>query len=140
MHVVLVGSAILVAIIATSFAFALRSPTSPNAVFAPCHSTAKLVCLTRNASGHTTTVHKGQVIELILSGTGLSWTKPQVIGQQLLRQVGAAPLRNGERREDFSAIATGHTMLQASATAKCAPGQVCPQFALLWRAAIVVIS
>lgn len=138
-RILLIGGVFAAVVAGSSIAFALQSPTTSNAIFAPCHTTLKLVCLSRSASSRATTVHKGQVIELTLSGTGLTWTKPQVIGKQLLRQLGGAPFRNGERRESLLAVATGHTTLQSSATARCAAGQACPQFALLWRASIVIV-
>lgn len=137
-HLALIAGIVGAALVASSVAFAMTRPASKAAAFSACHATSTLICLTQAASSHTTTVKKGQVVEVTLSGTTLQWSKPEVVGEQLLRPVGSALQRGGDSRARFSAIRTGTTAIQASATAKCSPGQACPQFALLWRAAIVV--
>ena len=127
------------AILATG-AFALQRLSQTRAMYATCRPAVTLVCLTRSASNHTTTVRKGDTVEVTLSGTTLRWTAPKVVGARLLRPIGTALSRGGARRERFKAVRAGHTIIQASATAKCSPGEICPQFALLWRAAIVVVN
>lgn len=139
-HFAVLSSVVVAGAIATPVASALSTPTAPRAVFSTCRPTGTLVCLTRNASNHTTTVHKGEIVELTLSGSDLSWTKPQVTDKRHLRLIGAAIQRGGESRGSFSAIQIGHATIQATATAKCSPGQICPQFALVWRATIVITS
>ena len=99
-----------------------------------------LVCLTRSAGNHVTTVQKGETVELTLTGSTLQWSEPEIVGAKILLPIGAALSRGGASRERFKAVRVGHTAIQATATAKCSPGEMCPQFALVWRAAVVVTN
>jgi hypothetical protein len=137
-RVVWIAAAALVVAIAGGVVAVVTTTNSPSTGITTCRASKLLVCIDRSASAKSTTAHIGQVIEVTLNGSGLLWSAVKEVGAQPLLQRGAVTRLGGQVRERFEAVKLGRTALQATATPKCSPGQVCPQFMLLWRAIVTV--
>jgi hypothetical protein len=130
------GVLALVACACGSTAAAQRSPKgSPSR----CVASSKSVCLGRDASGKTTTVHRGQTITITLADS-LQWSGPRVTSPGVIRAVGEPTNRGGTFVAIYIALAKGRTAIDVTGRPICSQGSACPQFILLWRASITVTA
>jgi hypothetical protein len=119
--------------------FAVVGPPGAAGAAAPgCHPSRHVVCLGRGDGGHSVRVEVGQTVTVGLGGSDLRWEGLREIGPHLLRQHGVTAVRHGVLTASYVATKAGRTGLQASGAPKCAPGEACPQFILLWQVRIVV--
>lgn len=121
------------------FSSSALAATSTSRAIPSCKSATGLVCLTNQAGGRVSTVRRGTHVEVTLRGAQLDWSSARQLAPTILHLIGSPIRVAGESRTTFLAVRDGRTVLQATAAAKCAPGTVCPQFVLLWRATIVVV-
>lgn len=84
-------------------------------------------------------VQVGQTVTVGLGGSDLGWEGLREIGPHLLRKHEATAVRHGVLTASYVATKAGRTSLRASGAPKCAPGEACPQFILLWQVRIVVV-
>jgi hypothetical protein len=83
-------------------------------------------------------VAQGQTVTVGLGGANLRWSGLRQVGPHLLHQRGATVLRGGALTASYVATTAGRTELRAGGAPKCAPGQACPQFILLWQVQVVI--
>jgi hypothetical protein len=103
-----------------------------------CHPGSHVVCLSRTDGGHSVPVGVGQTVTVELGGSGLQWSGLREVGPHLLRQHGATVERGGALTASYVATKAGRTVLRAGGAPKCAPGEACPQFILLWQVRVVI--
>jgi hypothetical protein len=133
-------ASLVTALLVGSFGVGLGACGTPIAAAADstCHGSEAVVCISQTDSGRSVGVRLGQTVEVTLSETSLSWSDLRQVGPQLLRVTHKATRSARQFRETYKAVALGHTTLQAIGAPRCAVGQACPQFLLLWRAQLVV--
>jgi hypothetical protein len=118
---------------------ALPATTAGAAMAVPaCRATAHLVCVARAEGGRSVAVKLGQTVRVDLSGSGLRWSGLREVGPHVLRQEARAVFHAGTLTASYEATKAGRTALRASGAPKCATGEACPQFILLWQVRVVV--
>jgi hypothetical protein len=96
------------------------------------------VCVDRADGGQTVSVRVGQSVRVTLGGSMLQWSALQQLGPLLLQRHGAVRHRAGGLAATYTAVKPGRTALRASGAPRCAPGQACPQFILVWQVHLVI--
>jgi hypothetical protein len=104
-----------------------------------CHPGRHVVCIGRADGGHSVRVARGQTVTVGLDGSDLRWSGLRQVGPHLLHQREKTVLRNGALMASYVATAAGRTELRAAGAPKCAPGQACPQFILLWQVRVLIV-
>jgi hypothetical protein len=100
--------------------------------------------LTNADSGHTVTVHTGEVIIVRLHGSHPSggrewaWSEPTAADGTILTRTKAHVLPDGGAMAVFSAERNGRTQIDSVKRCVARPGQVCPFLGILWRATVDV--
>jgi hypothetical protein len=135
-----IGFCVLMIGCAAGAGVAPNAAASPAPKVSKCQPSSEVVCVTRADSGRTIRVRLAQTVKVIVSETGLDWSKLREIGPQLLRPDSLSPQGAGELAASYKAVGVGRTTLQATGAPICAPGKACPQFLLLWRVAIIVTA
>ena len=103
-----------------------------------CHPGRHVVCIGRSDGGHSVHVEVGQTVTVGLNGSSLRWSGLHQVGPHLLRQHGTTMESRGALTASYVATKAGRTALQASGAPKCATGQACPQFIVLWQVRLVI--
>lgn len=91
------------------------------------------MCVTSDDDGHTVTVAVGWTVGVDLRTPNSLWSVPSQSHARVLRQIGALRRSGGAVQVAYKAVAPGRTELRALERPACRPGQMCPQFILLWR-------
>jgi hypothetical protein len=84
-------------------------------------------------------VQQGQTVTVGLGGSSLRWSRLRQVGPHLLHQRGSTVVRAGALSASYVATTAGRTELRAGGAPKCAPGDACPQFIVLWQVQVVVV-
>ena len=107
---------------------------------AACTTSARSVCVTPSANGHSVTVGVGWTIGLDLHAPNSVWSAPSEFGARLLRQIRGVRLDGGAAEVAYRAVAPGRTELRASERPVCPPAHMCPQYILVWGVHIIVTA
>jgi hypothetical protein len=103
-----------------------------------CTPSHHVVCIDKADSGHSLHVRVGQTLRVDLQSAGLSWAGLRQVGSRPLHENGSTDYHAGGLSASYGALKKGKTELLASGAPKCSPGEVCPQFIVLWRVQVVV--
>jgi hypothetical protein len=103
-----------------------------------CRMQHDVVCLDRADGGHRVQVARGDTVMVDLEGSGLRWSELRQVGPTLLHRVGPVVSRSGDLFASYRARSPGRTELRADGAPKCARGQACPQFVLLWQVQVII--
>jgi hypothetical protein len=121
---------------APSVSGAASALTGPAVIACPPHIGG--VCVNRADGGRTISVRVGQTVRVALGGSTLRWSALEQLGPALLHRHGAVRHPAGGLVASFAAVKAGRTTLRASGAPKCAPGQACPQFIVVWQVHLVI--
>lgn len=95
------------------------------------------VVIDRASDGRTVRVRVDDIVEVRL-GVDQEWQVRVADPTVLVMLQTFAPLPAGTQGA-FRAARAGATVVEATGTAKCAPGQACPMYAILFRATVEVV-
>lgn len=106
---------------------------------AACRPAVTLWCVGRSDGGHTVRMRKGQYLTVDLNGGQLRWSGLHQVGPGVLRLRGRVVSDDAGLTAGYQAVKVGRGELQANGAPRCAAGQACPQFILLWQVRVVVL-
>ena len=91
-------------------------------------------------NGRTIFVTPGQTLAVDLpASSGSRWSAPQSSDQEvLLTQSSSSDPATGSAAGTFRAVSAGNAVVTAGESARCAPGQACPQVVRLWEITVRV--
>ncbi|MGG2464685.1 hypothetical protein ACO0M4_33835 [Streptomyces sp. RGM 3693] len=105
--------------------------------------TAHRVALTNRDDGRALTVHRGDVVEVRLTGTrdrgtAFAWSVPASGDPAVLSRSAAGTTPTGSATGRFTAAGRGTAALTARRTCHAAPGSLCPHVVVVWKVTVTV--
>jgi hypothetical protein len=116
------------------------APSPASTSSGSCVQSARSICLTAADDGRTVSVGVGWRITLDLHAPQRRFGEPMRSGANVLGQLTPARRNAGALEASYRALTAGRAELLAVEQPICHPGRACPQYLVLWKVEVRVLS